>query len=98
MKTNKTDKRAAWLTAHKAEIEAARTELHLKPRALGRNAKGIIGMSGGGWGYWVWALAKAGIESQSRNYWAGSGTTPSTAINRGIADYIRVNAPEELRR
>ena len=95
MRINRTDQRAAWATAHKAEIEAARVPVTGCPRG-GTNAANMGGMSRGGWGYWARALRQAGIECNVYNYWSGSATTPSTAINRGIADYITAQCPAEL--
>ena len=92
MRTSKTEKRAEWARQHKAEIETARTP----ESGSGHNAANRKGMSGGGWGYWVWALSRAGIDAGEMPYWSGSAPTPSTAINKGIADYITANAVELL--
>ena len=93
MKKTKTELRAEWLTEYKSEIEKTKTpeEGSIKNAAYRR------GMSGGGWGYWVWALRKAGINSSAQNYWSGSAPTPSTAINQGIADFINKNCPAEIK-
>jgi hypothetical protein len=91
----KTEKRVLWLKEHEKEIYESETEVSNSKRG-GHNAKYRDGMSTGGWGYWVWAFEKAGIKIDVMNYWAGPDPTPSTAINRGVADYILKNAPKEL--
>lgn len=95
-KLSKTEKRVKWLLDNLKEIELSRTKCIIPLRHKGTNSKGIIGMSGGGYGYWVWALNKAGIKCDAMCYWSGSLPTPSTSINGGIAKYIRLNAPADL--
>lgn len=93
MKTSKTEKRAEWLKAHETAIKAAKCP----EEGSTKNARYRRGMSGGGWGFWVHAFRRAGISCSAQNYWSGSAPTPSTAINKGMADYITANAPKELR-
>jgi hypothetical protein len=85
-------RRAAWLLAHADEYKAAR----VLEEGSSHNARYRRGMSDGGWGYWVQAIRQAGLPSSAQNYWSGSAPTPSTAINKGYADYILANAPKEL--
>jgi hypothetical protein len=98
MKKNltKTDKRTDWLFSVRDQAIASRVPIEIPSRHLGYNARGIIGMSGGGWGWWVKPLNRASIKSDALNYWSGHNPTPSTAINAGLADFIRNNAPKEL--
>jgi len=94
--TTKTEQRIDWLKERRVEIEAARCEITPSPRG-GKNARTTDGMSPGGYGWWAKALKAASIEPNEMSYWAGRNPTPSIAINAGIAWYIKMNAPEELR-
>lgn len=89
---NVTSKRIEWARANKPSIEAARGEVS----SNSKNAARCKGYSGGGWGLWANALESAGINPNRGSYWSGSAPTPSTAINGGIARYIRENAPQEI--
>jgi hypothetical protein len=93
MQQTKTELRAEWLVGHKAMINNAKTP----EEGSSKNAFFRRGMSCGGWGYWVWALNRAGIQCGAQSYWSGSAPTPSTAINKGIADYISENCPIDIR-
>jgi len=96
--TTKTDLRVQWLTEHKKEILSLPTQMCPSGcRSKCGNGATCRLQSGGGWGYWVWALRKAGIPCSAKNYWSGSNPTPSTSIRRQIADYITLNAPIEIR-
>ena len=93
MKMTKRQARANWILANIVAIKAARC-------AEGNNSKNAarcVGMSGGGWGYWAQAFKLAGVSCGKQDYWSGSLPTPSTAINKGIADYIRTNATADIR-
>jgi hypothetical protein len=90
MTTRVTVERTKWALAHKLEIEGARSIIGKAPRG-GSNAANISGYSGPGWGWWANALDAAGINPNRCSYWSGSNPTPSTAINGGIAKYIRNN-------
>ena len=92
----KTDKRIEWIKFNKTEIEKNKTSYKIPSRHKGHNARGIEGMSAGGWGWWARALISAGVKCGAQNYWSGSSPTPSTAINEGIANYISANAPAGL--
>lgn len=89
---NKTQKRIEWALANGASIESARIEIS----HTSKNAARCEGYSGGGWGLWANALENAGINPDRGSYWSGFMPTPSTAINGGIAEYIRNNAPREI--
>lgn len=91
-RTTKIAARVAWITANRDAIMAARIPTEGSPK----NAYYRRGMSGGGWGYWVQALHAADVSCDAMSYWSGSAPTPSTAINAGIADYIRNNCPVGL--
>ena len=93
--TSKLQARLAWINEHRAEIIAAATPIN----GTSKNARYVTGMSGGGWGYWVHALDAAGLSkiAHPMTYWSGSNPTPSTAINQGVAEYIRNNAPEDIK-
>mgnify|MGYP001596602476 FL=1 len=93
-----TQKRAEWLIAHRAEIEAARTSGHGQCRGKCKNGATCCNQSSGGYGWIARALASAGIEAEATTYWSGSLPTPSTSINRGIAQYIDATAPQGLTR
>ncbi len=93
MKMTKTEKRAKWMTDHKAEIEAARTHDHSQCRGNCYNGRTCYNQSDPGYGWIANALRLAGIKPEARNYWSGSNPTPSTSINKGIAQYISDNAP-----
>ena len=97
MKITKTQQRIDWLNENKDQIEKARSEVR-RPnnKHKGHNAKGMIGMCGPGFGWWANALDMAGIKCNRMSYWSGSASTPSTAINAGIAHYILSNAPSNL--
>lgn len=90
----KTQKRTEWARKHKNAIIASRTKVIVPVRAKGHNAATIQGMSSGGYGWWANALIAADINCDKLPYWSGSNPTPSTAINKGIADYIDNNAAD----
>jgi hypothetical protein len=92
MKKSKTELRAEWIASHAEEIKKAKCA----EEGSTKNAYYRRGMSGGGWGYWVWAFRRAGVDCSAQNYWSGSAPTPSTAINRGIAEFVSKFAPSEI--
>ena len=98
MKTTKKHKRAEWILANKEGIKKAREKYQCpeKCRSSCGNGATCFTSSGGGWGYWVQAFTIAKVRCDAMNYWSGSAPTPSTSINRGIAEYITKNAPNEL--
>ena len=95
---NKTDKRAAWIIEHNDDLIAARlaTSDHTDCKGNCLNGRTCKTQSTGGWGYWVWAFVAGGVDCDALPFWSGSAPTPSTSINRGMADYISVNAPKNL--
>lgn len=90
--TSKTNQRIEWVKEHQSEIEASRCEVSHNSK----NAARCDGYSGGGWGLWASVLENVGINPNRGSYWSGFMPTPSTAINGGIAEYIRNNAPREI--
>ncbi len=90
-KYSKIAKRAMWIMTRANEISISRTP----EEGSTHNAYFRRGMSGGGWGFWARAFDLAGVDCGAMNYWSGSAPTPSTAINRGIAEYIRTHAASE---
>jgi len=92
-KITKIEKRVAFILSHKEALKAARCPESGSPTNAARRS----GMSGGGWGYWAQAFKRAGVPCSAQNYWSGSLPTPSTAINKGIAEYIGVNAPADIK-
>jgi hypothetical protein len=92
-KTSKTAARVAWIRANREAIIASR----IPTEGSAHNAAHRRGMSGGGWGYWVWALREAEVDCEAMRHWSGCLPTPSTSINGGIAAYIAANAPAEIR-
>jgi len=93
----KTDKRVNWLIDNYDAIYSLPRANHSRCRGNCNNGATCRDQSIGGWGYWVWALRRANIDHQSKNYWSGSNPTPSTSIRRVIAKYILDNCPAELR-
>ena len=95
---NKTDKRAAWIIEHKDDLIAVKlaTSDHKECKGNCRNGRTCKTQSTGGWGYWVRAFSAAGVDCDDMPFWSGSAPTPSTSINRGMADYISTNAPKNL--
>lgn len=97
---NKTQKRAKWIKTNAERIEAHRTPDSGETKRNGGyqyNGARRADQSGGGYGWWARALRAAGIRSDAHNYWSGAAPTPSTSINKGIADYIRDNASDEIK-
>ena len=89
MKT-KREIRAEWISKNSTEMETA-SKKHTCPagcRAQCGNGATCATQSDGGWGYWVQAFKMADVDCSPRNYWSGSAPTPSTSINKGIAEYI----------
>lgn len=95
----KRDQRIEWINANADKIIAARkaNSDHSACKGDCHNGATCKAQSGGGWGYWARAFALTSIACNPRPYWSGSKPTPSTSINKGIADYIRANAPESIR-
>lgn len=98
-KLTKTEMRANWILSNREAILQASRKYDCPEncRAKCGNGATCAKSSGGGRGFWVWAFKKAGIPCSPMAYWSGSAPTPSTSINKGIAEYINDNAPEELR-
>ena len=98
MKQTKTQKRVDWLKEHKTQLDTAskKYECPNNCRSKCRNGATCFLSSDGGWGYWVWACKASNISCEPMDYWSGSNPTPSTSINKGIAEYISQNAPQEL--
>ncbi len=91
-------RRAEWIRARASEIDAAREEVKcpVSCRASCKNGATCQTQSGSGWGFWVRAFWLAAVKCEPTSYWSGSNPTPSTSINRGVAEYLRANAPKEL--
>ena len=98
MKTTKISLRASWILANRDAIDAARkaTNSHADCRGYCRNGRTCKTQSGSGWGHWAAAFDRAGVRCDRMAYWSGYAPTPSTSINRGIAKFIRENAPESI--
>ena len=98
MKITKIDKRVNWILENKEALVKAMksTTCPIGCKSKCGNGATCATSSSGGWGFWVQAFRKAKITCGAMNYWSGSNPTPSTSINRGIANYIWENAPKEL--
>lgn len=98
MKTAKRDLRVKWILENVKEIKEARLAYDCPEncRAKCNNGATCRISSDGGWGYWAQAFKIARVYCEKRNYWSGTGPTPSTAISKGIAKYILEHAPAEL--
>jgi hypothetical protein len=96
--TSKRQRRADWITEHAEAINTSRktTSDHSQCKGSCNNGATCKTQSDGGYGFWVQAFRLAGVECSPRNYWSGSAPTPSTSINKGIADYLHTNAPKDL--
>ena len=99
MKITKRTRRANWILENKENLIAARksTSDHLECKGKCGNGATCRCQSIGGYGYWAQAFSEAGVECHRKSYWSGSNPTPSTSINRGMANYIQENAPSELK-
>ena len=98
MKTTKINKRVNWILENKeALVEAKKsTTCPVGCKSKCSNGATCAISSSGGWGFWVHAFRKAEITCGDMNYWSGSNPTPSTSINKAMAEYILGNVPEEL--
>jgi hypothetical protein len=97
MKISKTQQRVSWINDNLPAIKKSRTNDHRNCKGKCHNGATCHNQSAGGYGWWANALSQAGINPERRNYWSGSNPTPSTSINKGIAEYISKNAPAEIR-
>ncbi len=99
---SKTIKRAAWVIEHYADLRRALSNTAVCPakcKSRCGNGRTCVRSSCGGWGYWVQALRMAapGKGWGVKSYWSGSCPTPSTCIDREVANYIEQHCPAELR-
>jgi hydroxyacyl-ACP dehydratase HTD2-like protein with hotdog domain len=99
MKQTKISRRINWINEHRDAIDSLMSTPpdHSQCKGTCKNGANCKTQSGGGWGFWAQAFAAAGIQCYATNYWSGSAPTPSTSIDRRLANYITTNAPEDIR-
>ena len=99
MKVSKTKERVEWILKHQEKlIEAAhKYRCPLDCRSTCHNGRTCFTSSDGGWGWWARAFKMVGMDCRAMNYWSGSAPTPSTSINRGMAEYIASHSPDHLK-
>jgi hypothetical protein len=91
-----TEEQVKWIIRHKEELENARTSDHSKCQGNCKNGATCHNQSdNGGWGWWSNVLDFSGIDPESMNFWYDDLPTPSTSINKGIAEYLSTHAPKE---
>ena len=97
-KISKKDRRAAWIIDHTDDLKVAHGKYTCPTNCKSACSNGATcrTSSYGGWGFWAQAFRQANVRAEIMNYWSGSFPTPSTSINRGMAEYICANAPKEL--
>ena len=96
MKISKTKKRVNWINENISKISQSRTNDHSECKGKCLNGATCQNQSAGGYGWWANALEEAGINPERQNFWRGKNPTPSTSINKGIAEYIDKNAPRDI--
>jgi len=97
-KLSMTSKRVEWALKNKSHIlSVIIKECPKECKAKCSNGLTCKKSSSGGFGWWVHALLVADIDCEPMNFWSGTYPTPSTSINKGIADFICKFAPEEIR-